>query len=643
MKRKFFVVTAIIISSHLHAQDSTTTNELDEVIVTANKWPQKQSSTGKVISIIPRTQIEQSGAKSLSQLLNDQAGITVNGAFNNTGSNQTLYVRGAGQGRTLVLVDGVPLYDPSLINSEFDLNLVSLPDIERIEICKGAQSTLYGSDAIAGVINIITINNNIKKPINLRAAIGIGSFRNFRSHAQLFGKISKLQYYVKLSRLNNDGFSAAYDSSGTAEFERDSYRGRAIGAGIIYQWIPSLSTRIFYQNNRNRTGIDAAAFQDENDQNVKNQNLLTGFELNYQKNKFRLTGRYQYSEAKRNFLNDSVDVPGFSKYSTDDYYGKNQFIELFSSIKVGKNIELVQGIDYRYSSMNSAFFSLSSFGPFSSQFKDTFNTQSSIYFSGIFHSNNEKLNIEAGGRFNNHSRYGNNLSFTFNPSFSISKNYRVFGSVASAFKAPSLYQLYAGFGNKDLQPEYSTNIEFGVQQSYKIFRNRIVVFQRIIKDGLDFDNLKFQFFNINKQKVAGIEVESNIQPVRGISIAINYTYLHSKENSQSRISFKDSSYNYLLRRPAHSANYSVGYQINRSLFVSTTGKYLSKRYDVGGYKADDVLLNSYFIVGAYAEYKFGSHTCLYVDAQNITNKKFFDVRGYNSIPFLFFGGVRFQW
>src|SRR5687768_15873954 len=185
--RKIFAVAALFISSQLAAQQDSS-KSLDPVILTATKLPQKQSSTGKVISVISKEQIEKNSGRTVGQLLNEQAGLTINGALNNLGSVQTVFMRGASSGRTLVLMDGIPVNDPSMLNNEFDLNLLSLNNIERIEICRGAQSTLYGSDAVAGVINIITTKSDATKPFNVKATISAGNYNTYKGNAQLYGK-----------------------------------------------------------------------------------------------------------------------------------------------------------------------------------------------------------------------------------------------------------------------------------------------------------------------------------------------------------------------------------------------------------------------------------------------------------------------
>jgi vitamin B12 transporter len=290
-------------------------------------------------------------------------------------------------------------------------------------------------------------------------------------------------------------------------------------------------------------------------------------------------------------------------------------------------------------------YSLSSFGPFTSQFKDTSHSLASVYASLFYHTPNEKLNVELGGRLNVHSRYGNNYTYTFNPSYSFTEHFRVFGNLATGFKAPTLYQLYSSYQPLTgvLNPETSKTLEAGVQQTHEKLQTRLLYFHRNIENGLDFNYISFRYYNFIKQNVDGIEVEATWQPITGLNISGNYTYLDAEEVSQGRINYKDTAYSYLLRRPKHAINLTAGYQIQNGPFISLSGKYISDRYDVGGYQRADILLNSYFLLNAYAEYQVSPILKVFADAQNVTNKKFFDVRGYNSIPFIFNGGLTISW
>jgi len=643
MKKKIFIAAAVLISSQVIAQSDSTKN-LDEVVITATKSEVKQSQTGKVITVISKDQIEKSSGKTVAQVLNDQAGITINGAYNNAGSVQTVFSRGASSGRTLILIDGIPVSDPSMINGEYDLNLFSINDVERIEVCRGAQSTLYGSDAIGGVINIITVKKDIDKPFNIKATAAYGNKNTFRGNLELYGRSGKLTYTARYAKLKTSGFSSAYDSTGTKGFEKDGYSGDAVNAAVQYQVMPSLLLKTFLQYSQYRADIDAGVFADEKDYFINNNNLGSGFGLNFKKGIVNITGNYQYRELKRKYLNDSLDTPGFTTYEDNKYNGRTQYAELYSSIAPTKWLTILVGGDYRWANMHQKYYSESAFGPYDPPAFDSSLHQTSIYASLFLNALNKKLNVEIGGRTNKHSRYGKNTTYTINPSFSVTKNWRVFGSIASGFKAPSIYQIFDTYsGNLDLQPEKSTNYELGVQQSHEKIQSRIVYFHRDIKNGIDYDYVNYKYFNFVKQTVDGLELEFVVQPVNGMSIAANYTLITGDEKTQSRKSTNDSTYSYLLRRPQNSFNLNIGYQFTKRLFASVSAKAVGKRYDVGGYKKDDALLNSYFLFGAYVEYKLKQHFKFFADAQNITNKRFFDLRGYNSIPFIVNGGVSFSW
>lgn len=645
MKKHFFVVAAVIINSQLQAQQQDTTGKvLDEAIVTANKFEQKQSQTGKVVTVITKEQLEKSNGKTVAQILNEQAGITINGAFNAAGSVQTVFMRGASSGRTLILLDGIPVNDPSMINNEFDLTLFSINDIERIEICKGAQSTLYGSDAIAGAINIITIKKDVNKPFTIKATTSFGNKNTVRNNLQLFGKAGKLSYTTRFAKLSTNGFSSAYDKNNTGNFDNDGYDGNVLNAGIQYQLIPSLVAKGYIQHSQYRADIDAGVFADEKDYRIKNSRLSSGAGLNFKKGIVNISANYQYSKLKRNYRNDSLYIRPFgTKFESNKYGAHTRYAEIYGNVTATKWLTILAGFDYRWATMNQQYYSLSSFGPYSSHFDDTSLHQTSFYSSLLFSTTNKKLNIEIGGRLNNHSRYGSNSTYTFNPSYTITKNWRVFGSVASGFKAPSIFQVYDAFsGNPGLKAEKSTNYEIGVQQSHEKINSRLVYFHRDIKNGIDYNYITYKYFNFVKQTVDGLEFELTAKPMQKLNLSANYTFIIGNEQTQSRKNFDDTTYNYLLRRPKHSINLSIGYQFTKGLYASVSAKSVSSRYDVGGYMQDDVLLSNYFLVNAYAEYKYNNCLKFFADVQNLTNMKFFDISGFNAIPFLINGGVSFQ-
>jgi vitamin B12 transporter len=642
MKKKLFFVAAVLFSSYAWAQQDSAVKSLDDVIITANRIEQKQSQTGKVIAVIDKEILNRSQGKTLSQVLNEQAGITVNGALNNPGTVQTVYMRGANSGRALILIDGLPVNDPSQINNEFDLNLIQLNEVERIEIARGAQSTLYGSDAVTGVINIITTNKDKKKPVHVKAGASGGNLGVLRTNLQLFGKINQLEYQVKGAQFRSTGFSTALDEKNTSGFDRDGFNGKTLSAALTYHITRQLSLRGFVQNNDYKTDIDNGAFKDDQDFTQKNKNLNTGGGLNWRNTWMKVTANFMYSQTERNFLDDSTSIGGFAKFARDDYYSQSRFGEIFATFNIHPQMVLLTGYDIRISSFNNQYLSVSSFGPFISTFNDTSIRQESLYASLIFNDANKKLSIEAGGRVNVNSKYGANYTYTFNPSYAFSEKLQVFGSVATGFKVPSLYQLYAGFaGNDRLQPEESINYEAGVRYAQKKVQQRLVYFYRNVNRGIDFNFIDFRYYNIPNQRAHGIEYEVSWQPVRNLDIRANASFLNGKEFVQSRVTTKDSSYAYLLRRPQVQTNIQIGYQIGKEWYFSVGGRYVSGRYDVGGFQLPDVWMKDYFIANAYISYtrKYGK---LFADVQNLTNTVFSDIRGFNSIPRMIQAGIQIE-
>lgn len=642
MSKKLTLFLTLLAGTNLYAQkDSLRTSVLDEVVVTANKQEQKQSTTGKVITVIGPAELSKSAGKSLGQVLNETVGLTINGALNNAGTNQTVFMRGANSGRTLILMDGIPVYDPSQIGNEFDLNLFSINDVERIEVCRGAQSTVYGSDAVAGVINIITVKQNVNKPVNIKATLTGGNLNSFKSNLQVYGKWKKLSYTLRNAAINTNGFSTAADTLGNRDYDRDGYHGNTTTAAIQYAVTEKLLLKGYGMYSQYRAGIDAGVFSDDKHYQLKNNLLNTGWGAVYKTRGFQLTANYQYSETNRGYERDSLDKRVFSYFQRNQYFGKTQFAELYANIKINQQWSLLQGVEYRYASMNNQFNSVSSFGPFSSGFADTSIHQTSVY-SSLQYSSLKGFFADAGFRLNKHSIYGNSTTFTFNPSYAVNEQLRIFGSVATAFKTPSLFQLFDTFsGRRDLKAETSTGVEIGMSHTYSGFSSRLVGFYRNTNNGIDYDYVRNKYYNFIKQVALGVEYETNVQLSKAMQLKMNFSYLSMTDSTQSRVNFKDTGYVYGLRRPGFQSN--VVLQYNQPKWtVSISGKYVGSRSDIGGFRRADVLLPAYFLLGAYAEFRYNEKLKIFIDTQNITNNRFTDLRGFNGIPFMVNSGISLQ-
>ena len=602
-----------------------TTSTLDDVIVTANKIEQKQNTTGKLVTVITATQLNAHAGQSVAQVLSQQAGLNLPGALSNAGTVPSIYMRGASSGRTLILVDGAPVGDPSMISNEFDLNLVPLAQIERIEILKGAQSTLYGSDAIGGVINIITKK---KAGSFLTAGASAGSYGSKTNQISFNGALSKINYTAGFENQRADGFSSANDKNNTGTFDKDGYKNNSwftkLNYNINNQWSLQASTR----KTAYKASIDYGAFKDDKDEYFNNATTMSGLQLKYKKDKTVFQFQYQYTTQDRSYLNDSADKK-YITYEDNQYAGKTHFADAFLSKSIGQNIQWILGSDFRYGSYNQTYASISVYGPYNENFKDTFQFQNALYGSLLVNDASKKWLLELGARYNHHSRYGDNQTFTVSPSYVIQPGLRIISSVSSGFKAPSLYQISY---NTALKAETSVNAELGVDYKSNPVDARIVYFNRTINNGIDYNYIDYNFFNFIKQKVNGIEIELNHRLPHGQSVGVNYTLLNGQETNQNRITTTDTiTYNYLLKRPKHSLQMQYNVAINKKWQASLSGRYISSRYDVGGYATQDVKLDYYTLLNAHLQYQASKGLSFYVDMQNILQDQFQEIYGYNTM------------
>jgi vitamin B12 transporter len=370
---------------------------------------------------------------------------------------------------------------------------------------------------------------------------------------------------------------------------------------------------------------------------------MSGLLLKYKKSTTSFQLQYQYTTQDRTYLNDSTDKK-YTIYENNQYAGTTHFVDAFLSTSLHKNVQWIIGTDFRYGSYNQSYKSISQYGPYNDAFKDTFQFQNALYTSVLINDNAKKWLLELGARYNNHNRFGNNQTFTFNPSYALTDQVRLIASVSTGFKAPSLYQL----GNNDqqgnnnqLKAETSFNTEFGLSfRKGQVFA-RAVYYNRTIKNGIDFNNINYQYFNFIQQKVNGIEIEIQHPITEQHQISLNYTLMNGQETNQNRITTTDTiTYNYLLKRPKHSLNAQWNYTINNKWSASLMGRFISERKDVGGYGAPDVTLSYYTLLNANIQYKWSKRIVVFANGQNLLNDNFSEVNGYNAIGRMIQFGIR---
>jgi len=628
------IATTLLFGQKENRLPKDSLSNLDDVIVTANKIEQKQNTTGKVVTIINAAQLNAHAGQSVAQVLSEQVGLYLPGTLSNIGTVPSIYMRGASSGRTLILVDGAPVGDPSMISNEFDLNLVPLAQIERIEILKGSQSTMYGSDAIGGVINIITK----KKAGNfITGGASVGTYGTQSNQLTFNGGVSKINYTLGFENQKSNGFSSAMDNNNTGNFDKDGYKNNSWFAKLNYAinnfWSLQASTR----KTAYKASIDYGAFKDDKDEYFNNATSMTGMQLKYKKDKTVFQFQYQFTTQDRSYLNDSADKK-YITYEHNVYAGKTHFADAFLSMPIGKNMQWILGSDFRYGSYNQTYASISEWGPYNENFKDTFQFQNSLYGSLLINDNAKKWLLELGTRYNHHSRYGDNQTFTISPSYVIQPGLRIISSISSGFKAPSLYQISY---NNALKAETSINGEMGIDYKSSPVDVRLVYFNRTIDNGIDYNYIDYNFFNFIKQKVNGVELQFTHRLPKNQSISVNYTLLNGQETNQNRVTTTDTiTYNYLLKRPKHNLQLKYNVALNKKWQASLSGQYISSRYDVGGYATQDVKLNDYTLLNAHVQYQSNKRISFYADLQNILQTRFQEIYGYNTIGRTIQIGVR---
>ncbi len=471
--------------------------DIGEIVVTANKLETPIEKTGKVIYKITAEDIRLKSGQSVAQLINGLPGINIEGVFGAPGTNLEYSIRGGRNRHTLVLINGLPINDPSLISSDYDLRLLNANQVESIEVMKGGAAALYGTNAAAGVINIQLKTAQTETPvINLRQSIG--SFSTLESYADFSGKTGKLNYFLSGQYGQSDGISAATSNDPNVVFGNDGYVQKGFRTHLKYDFSERFDLTAQMALDDLEADFDGGAFSDANHKfNV--QQWSVGLNPKWQFDRGKVELKFNYNTIDRSF----------ESTFPSEHQGDNWQADLVHQFEWSDKTQLITGVQYQKFQFDNE-----------GEEPQQLNVDPYLHLASDI---TEALTLNAGIRLNHNSEYGNNFLFNLNPSYyiPISDKHRLkfFGSYATAFVAPSLFQLYAGFfGNPNLEAETTRSVEMGssLYLSDALTLN-VAYFERVEENAIDFvsqfDNdgnyIGGSYANVAGERViSGIEIDA---------------------------------------------------------------------------------------------------------------------------------------
>lgn len=505
------------VSAHFgYAQEDSLKHYIFEgTIVTATRSKTHTVKTGRSVSVISENDIRNSAYHTVGELLERQEGIYMIGTKQTQGSIQNIFMRGANSNHTVIMIDGMRLSDPSSVDNALDISELTLANIERIEIVRGAHSTLYGSSAIGGAVNIITKKND-RPGLNADADFQTGYFGGGTSELSQNAYINYtfgngFYFNTEVFHSTTNGINAAADTSEPVfgKFDRDGFRKLDLMGRIGYS-NEKLDLYTTFKTVDQKSDLDRGAYVDDPNYAIDFERLSAGYGASYQWNDLLTFDFFGgYSSTLRTAINDSniLDAAGNSdhNYFRGDYEGTLSNNEFQSTLKLN-GVEMVAGAGVNKETMSARTFILYTDPSFPYSITtdlDPLNIQSTIYnaylhstVSGnLIHKGLSRFSVGIGGRLNHHTAYGNNYTYDINPVYGITDRSLIFASFATGFNAPSLYRLYTPDtyytsdiqrGNKNLKPEASVSYELGYKRSGDRIRFSLSVFYTKVKDYIDY-------------------------------------------------------------------------------------------------------------------------------------------------------------
>ena len=593
------LVTATLLLTQISFADTTLE---DITVVSTNKVPTSIQNTTSNISVISEDDIAEHGYQTVAQAINSVAGISVT-TSGGLGQQTSFFVRGADSGKVLVLLDGMRLNDPSTTNGTALLDSLTTANIAQIEIVKGATGSIWGSNASAGVINIIT---KVAKT-GLHGSLGLtyGSYATKGADLTLAYKDEKLTAQVLASYLDTDSFSAL----APRDAESDAYTNKNANIKLGYAFDENNRVNLSYNRIKTDTEYDdsfSAAQADDDYSHATSDQSNVALDYLYTRENYSASLHASEGKYDRDYYTTGFFGDGHNVYEAT--LKEYAFINAYD-YSIGKAI-----LGFEYKDIDG----FNQYNDFPESQSDY--TNKAVYVSNTYNINTTTL-IETNLRYDNYSEFENKTTYKigvkhqhdFLKGFTTSANYY------TSYDAPSAYQLAnATFGTL-LKPSYTKG--YDITAGYKELL-KVTYFNNSVEDNIDYDNSAFGYYNVDgTSDFSGLEIESQYTfSALNLVASANYTHLFSFEKEDGTD---------LIRRAKDTLNASLAYYINEMHF-GIDALYVGDRLDTDGSfpVASEVSTGNYTVWNLNFSTKIMNDFDLSINAKNIFDKEYQSSYGY---------------
>jgi vitamin B12 transporter len=628
-------------SSNLNG-DALNAGALNPVVVTATRTAQPLDKTGSAMSVISGADIDTQQQSFVSDALAQTAGLSVtrNGG---PGQSTSLFIRGAEAGESLLLVDGIRINDPSAPDGAALLGDLLVNNISRIEVLRGPQSTLYGSDAIGGVVNVLTQRGGTQPFQGALEGEG-GTYGTYRLNGAAHGTVGSLDYGGALNYYDTRGISAACVCDGNSE--PDGYRDFGATANLRFRASDTLSIDLRGFYTRSHTDIDGFPppnFSFADDPEFGRSQLLAGYAAVTESlldgrvtQRVALVGR----DSDRRFYGVFGDAPPFAFTPARNFLaqGGATRAEYQGIIEAGANNEVTYGAETQLSTIRTA--SIFDLSPTPTTGRDRLSGYYGQWQSTIA----RQLTLTGGVRYDDDREFGGHSSYKLAAAWQLGASTLLRANFGNGYKAPTLYQQFSAFSNPfgPLQAEKAAGWEAGLDQDFldKRVRASLTYFNRNEHDLIEFDSCfpnfdagcatrpQGYYFNVDHAHVHGVEAALVARPASGWSAWLNYTNLRAIDELSGLN---------LQRRPHITANAGLTWSSPRGSSLGASYGYTGARFDDAG---NNTPLPAGENVSLYGSYALGPHLQLLARIDNLFNNRSEPLAGFGTTGEAIYAGVR---